>query len=151
MTTERPVEVAPQAIVERMKSAYRIFSVQSLALLPSIYRDDVRFADPVHQLHGLPALTAYLAGLAQNLAHCEFVYDAQTVAADSACICWNMHFRHRALRGGALLSLRGISRIGFDGGKIHSHEDFYDLGAMVYEHVPVIGTVTRFLKRRLAP
>lgn len=143
MTAEQPF------IVEQLKFVYRNFSSQSLALLPSIYRDDVVFVDPVHRLRGLSALHGYLAGMVENLAQCEFVYDAHTVSVDSACICWNMHFRHRALRGGAPLSLRGISRICFDD-RIHYHEDFYDLGAMLYENVPVMGGITRFLKRRLA-
>jgi hypothetical protein len=143
MTAEQPL------IVEQLKFVYRNFSSQSLVQLPSIYRDDVVFVDPVHRLQGLAALHGYLAGMVNNLAHCEFVYDAQTVAGDSACICWNMHFRHESLRGGAALSLRGISRICFDD-RIYYHEDFYDLGAMLYENVPLVGGITRFLKRRLA-
>lgn len=137
-------------ITEQLKSMYRSFSSQSLLQLPALYRDDIVFVDPVHRIEGLPALQRYLSGLAENLVHCEFVYDAETVAADSACVCWKMQFQHRSLAAGAPLSLRGISRVCFEGGKIHYHEDFYDLGAMVYEHVPVLGGVTRFIKRRLA-
>ena len=33
--------------------------------------------------------------------------------------------------------------------KVYYQQDQYDLGAMIYEHIPVIGPVVRFLKRRL--
>lgn len=136
-------------ITEQFKCLYRSFTSQSLLQLPALYRDDIVFVDPVHRIDGLPALQRYFSGLAENLVHCEFVYDAQTVTEDSACICWHMHFQHRSLARSEPLSLRGITRICFDDSKIYHHEDFYDLGAMVYEHVPVLGGVTRFLKRRL--
>lgn len=136
-------------IAEQLKDIFREFTPRSLARLPDIYRDDVVFVDPVHRVEGLVALHRYFASVADNLISCEFVYDAQTLAADSACISWNMYFRHQALKRGAPLALRGLSRIRFDD-RIYHHEDFYDLGAMVYEHVPLMGGITRFLKRRLA-
>jgi limonene-1,2-epoxide hydrolase len=136
-------------IVEQFKAAFRTLSSQTIVQLPSIYRDDIVFVDPVHRVHGLPELQCYFTTQMENLARCEFAYDAQTITADSACICWNMHFQHPALKRGASLSLRGISRICFDD-RIYYHEDFYDLGAMLYEHVPVLGCATRYLKRRLA-
>jgi len=140
---------AAPLIVEQFKYAFSRFSSQTLAQLPVLYRDNIVFVDPVHRVEGLPALQRYFSSTMENLVHCEFEYDAETIATDSACISWRMHFQHPALRQGAPLTLRGISRICFDD-KIHHHEDFYDLGAMLYENVPLLGGVTRFLKRRLA-
>ena len=37
-----------------------------------------------------------------------------------------------------------------DGDKVEVHEDFYDMGAMLYEQLPVLGNVTRWLRMRLA-
>ena len=34
--------------------------------------------------------------------------------------------------------------------KLTYHEDIYDLGEMLYEHVPLMGTIIKWLKRRLA-
>ena len=34
--------------------------------------------------------------------------------------------------------------------KVYYHEDCYDLGALLYEQVPVLGFATRTLKHRLA-
>jgi hypothetical protein len=59
-----------------------------------------------------------------------------------------MHFRHPGL-GDRLISVRGVSHLQIND-KIDYHEDFYDMGAMLYEQLPLIGTVTRWLRLRLA-
>lgn len=33
--------------------------------------------------------------------------------------------------------------------RIFYHEDFYDLGAMIYQHVPVLGRIIRFINQRI--
>lgn len=143
------IGVLEQSVPERLKQLFGEFSSRSLAALPTLYHDDVVFIDPVHRIEGLVALRRYFAGMAENLTRCEFTYDAQTLAPDSACISWHMQFCHPSLQRGRAQTLRGMTRICFDS-KIHYHEDFYDLGAMIYEHVPVIGGITRLIKRRLA-
>ena len=59
-----------------------------------------------------------------------------------------MHFRHPKL-GSKLIDVRGVSHLKWTD-KIDFHEDFYDMGAMLYEQVPLIGSVTQWLKQRLA-
>jgi hypothetical protein len=59
-----------------------------------------------------------------------------------------MHFKHPKL-GNRLISVRGVSHLQISD-KIDFHEDFYDMGAMLYEQLPLLGNVTRWLKLRLA-
>ena len=49
-----------------------------------------------------------------------------------------MHYAHRKIAKGKALSLAGATQIKFTH-TISYHEDFYDLGAMVYQHIPIIG------------
>ena len=53
------------------------------------------------------------------------------------------------VNGGEILTIRGITHLKYTK-RIYYHEDCYDLGALVYEHVPVLGGITRSLKSRLA-
>lgn len=60
-----------------------------------------------------------------------------------------MHFRHPRLRGGAPISVDGCSHLlWWD--KVYQHRDYFDAGAMLYEHLPLMGGVIAWLKRRLA-
>jgi hypothetical protein len=60
-----------------------------------------------------------------------------------------MDYAHPRLRGGAIITVRGMTHLLFTN-KIYYHEDSYDLGALLYEHIPVLGLATRQLKTRMA-
>ena len=56
---------------------------------------------------------------------------------------------HPQLASGAEIEVTGISHIRYDD-LIFYHRDYYDLGEMLYEHIPAYGWITRKLKARLA-
>lgn len=115
--------------------------------MDELYSSDVIFRDPVHQIQGIAPLHDYMDDMYRKLTECRFEYLDQLVCEHSAYIKWNMHFRHESL-GNKLITVRGVSQIQYDE-KVIFHEDVYDMGELIYEHVPVIGGVTRWLKRRL--
>lgn len=120
-----------------------------LSKLDRLYTENLLFKDPVHEVRGLVAMQDYMAAMIANVSECRFEFLDQIATDNTAYIKWNMYFRHPKLQAGNLLTVRGVSQINF-AERIHYHEDFYDVGSMVYEHVPVIGGLTRWLKRRLA-
>jgi len=133
--------------VEAFKSFYKDCARLPVDDLDQIYDEGVIFQDPVHRLQGINELHAYLSNLVGTLKECRFEYLDQMVCSDRAFIKWDMHYRHRQL-GNKGLTLRGVSQIHFRE-RITYHEDIYDLGQMIYEHVPLIGPGTRWLKNRL--
>lgn len=137
------------AVFDRFKAFYRDFGLIKLDDIDSLYAPHVFFKDPVHEIRGLNALHNYLGELCTNLSSCRFEYLDELVNADRAYIKWNMHFKHPKL-GPAVISTRGISHLQFHDDKIVYHEDVYDMGALIYEHLPVLGATTRWLKNRLA-
>jgi len=92
--------------------------------------------------------------MSDNLISCRFEFVGETVAEDSAWFKWIMHYQHPKLRNGAMLSLTGATYIRFDiestPAKIMAHEDFYDMGSMLYEHTPLLGIGVRWLKQKLS-
>lgn len=117
--------------------------------LAALYDGQVVFCDPVHRIEGLAALQAYFAGMVRRLNYCHFDFVDELVGSGQAYVTWDMHFSHPAIAGGQPQCLRGISHIRFSDGRIDYHEDCYDMGAMLYEHLPLLGRATRFLKNRL--
>lgn len=122
----------------------------SLDQLDELYSDDVRFQDPLHEVQGLGAVRRYFAELYANVdaLHFEF-HGFDQVADGEGYLRWTMHFRHPRLRGGAPISVDGCSHLlWWD--KVYQHRDYFDAGAMLYEHLPLMGGVIAWLKRRLA-
>lgn len=136
------------SLLERFKDYFRLLHQADLSQLCGIYADGVVFKDPVHEIRGLVELEDYFTSMCADLSDCRFEYLDELVNDNAAYIKWVMHFKHSRL-GNRLISVRGISHLKL-GDKIEFHEDFYDMGAMLYEQLPLIGNVTRWLKLRLA-
>lgn len=148
------LDAATATVVERIAAIYREFRPVSRDELAACYSDDVVFTDPVQRIDGLDALTDYMNALAAGLVFCRFEF-AEVAAGvhggtPTVFIAWQMRFAHRALEGGRELAIPGASLLHVSGDRASFHRDFYDLGAMVYEHVPVLGAAVRMVRARLA-
>ena len=121
-----------------------------LPKLSEVYSDDVSFIDPVHQVAGLDDLIAYMTKLCGNLISCRFVFHSHSENPAGAWLVWTMYYAHPKIAGGKELSLDGSTELRFKGDKVCYHKDFYDMGAMLYEHIPVIGGLIRYIKLRLS-
>lgn len=139
---------ANSPITERFKDYYRVLHESDMSQLRTIYADNIVFKDPVHEIRGLVELEDYFTSMCADLSDCRFEYLDELVTEDAAYIKWSMHFKHPRL-GNRPISVRGVSHLKI-GDKIEFHEDFYDMGAMLYEQLPVLGNVTRWLRMRLA-
>lgn len=135
-------------LVERFKDFFKVLHESDLSQLRTFYADNIVFKDPVHEIEGLVELEDYFTSMCADLSDCRFEYLDELVADDTAYVKWVMHFKHPRL-GNRLISVRGISHLKI-GDKIEFHEDFYDMGAMLYEQLPLLGNVTRWLRLRLA-
>ena len=134
--------------VVRFKDYFKVLHDSDLSQLGSIYDERIVFKDPVHEIRGLVELEDYFTSMCADLSDCRFEYLDELVNDDAAYIKWMMHFKHPRL-GNRLISVRGVSHLKI-GEKIEYHEDFYDMGAMLYEQLPLLGNVTRWLRLRLA-
>lgn len=135
-------------LIERFKAFYLDVKHPKLDKIDDVYTEDVLFKDPVHELRGAENLHAYLSEMCVNVHSGRFEYLDQIVSDNTAYIKWNMHFKHPKL-GNKTITVRGISQVQFNE-RIYFHEDVYDLGQLIYEHVPLLGTVVKGLKKRLA-
>lgn len=135
-------------LLERFKSRFRILHQSDLSRLRELFSEGIVFKDPVHEIRGLVEVEDYFNSLCSDLSDCRFEYLDENSSERSAYVKWVMHFRHPRL-GNRPISVRGVSHLRFSD-KIDFHEDFYDMGAMLYEQLPLLGNVTRWLRLRLA-
>ena len=135
-------------LIERFKNYFKVLHESDLSELHELYCDQVIFKDPVHEIRGLVELEDYFTSMCADLTDCRFEYLDEVVTESTAFVKWVMHFKHPRL-GNKLISVRGVTHLKI-GDKIEYHEDFYDMGAMLYEQLPLLGNVTRWLRSRLA-
>jgi hypothetical protein len=134
----------------RFIGLYQQLDKQQLHRLPEVYAEQVVFTDPAHRIEGLAALGDYFAALYQRLAYCRFVITSQQQQGQQAWLGWTMTFSHPRLRGGEPVTVEGATRLEFDEAcKVCQHRDYFDLGAMLYEQLPLLGSVVRAIRGRL--
>ena len=137
------------ALISDFKDFYRRPDIAGLEDIDRIYTQDVEFRDPIHTINGRLALKTYLRGMYEGAREMSFTYLDEHVSDHTATITWVMRFSHGSLKGGKPIDVRGVTLIHFTD-RIFCHEDFYDLGAMLYSHIPVLGSLIRYINRRLS-
>lgn len=137
-------------MMDKFLTMYNSLNSKNLHLLKDVYRADIRFVDPAHEICGLEKLTDYFFALYQNLYSIDFAFhDAQQIDS-AAYLQWEMTFRHKKLSGGRPMVVNGATFLQFDRDRmVYYHRDYFDLGALLYEQLPLFGRLIKVIKRRL--
>lgn len=121
----------------------------SLDLLARVYDEKIEFIDPFHRIQGIKTLHQYFVDLYENVTHIDFVF-AEPVCQDAAVfIPWEMTYQHPKLKSSQPISVAGGTHLIISNDRIIHHQDYMDAGAMLYEHVPVLGWAISKLKERM--
>lgn len=135
---------------DRFNDFYQTLDLDSLPALGQIYHDEVTFADPVAVHQGLLALDGYFRKLLQGCEHCSFNIRSQQFNESKGFVNWTMTFRSPRLNGGQPIDVDGGSVLEIHGDRIAYQRDYYDMGAMVYEQLPLLGPIVRYIRTRMA-
>jgi limonene-1,2-epoxide hydrolase len=115
--------------------------------LGQLYDDNIVFQDPVKIIRGLPNLKAYFYELNSNVENGYLEILSTNITEQQAFVEWKMHITaKKPVKKNVTAS--GISVLHFND-KITSQRDYFDAGELFYEHIPLLGSIIRFLKRKL--
>jgi ketosteroid isomerase-like protein len=129
---------------------YSRLSTDNIALIGELYTDDVEFCDASTSLKGIEQLQTYFYDLYTHVTSCTFEITETFYQADSAAVYWTMTMAHKRLNKGQPVKVDGHSLIRGSGNRVYFHKDYLDLGAMVYEHLPVLGPFIKAIKKRMS-
>lgn len=135
---------------EKIISFYNKFNGKNLEILNQFYSDDVQFQDPITKTDGLDQLKKHYTKSYQNIKSIRFDF-SEFIAMDNKYSCtWVMTVAVNGLNSGKEFQVSGISILYFNSeGLITYHRDYFDLSELVYEKLPLIGSVVRGVKSKL--
>ncbi len=135
------------AAVERLRSYFENFSRADVARIGEFYTPDAQFKDPFNEVRGPAAIGRIYDHMFEQVDAPRFEVHEAVAQGGQAFLTWTMHFARR----GAPQSIRGAShlRLAADG-RIAGHRDYWDAAEELYEKLPVLSVLMRWLKRRLA-
>ncbi|MFM1897388.1 MAG: hypothetical protein RLZZ385_2462 [Pseudomonadota bacterium] len=148
-TTHPTGDADVQSLLARVIAAYEQLGPDNLDAVQTLYTDDIYFEDPAHGIQGISALMHYFRVLFANVERCQFRFHQAIPMGTDIFLSWTMLVQHRKLRGGDLIRVEGVSFLKTRDGRVYFHRDYFDMGAMVYENVPLLGPIVRAIKHRL--
>lgn len=135
--------------IDRLCAWFESLSPASLGRLAEFYTPDARFKDPFNEVQGIPAMTRIFAHMFESLHEPRFVVTDRVLDGAQCFLVWEFHFRFKrfdtvteqVVRGGSHLRLA-------PDGRITDHRDYWDAAEELYEKLPVVGGLMRWLKKR---
>lgn len=136
---------------EKIKSFFNALDKNNMHLVDEFYDSQMKFEDPLGKHEGVKAMKEYYEKLYKNVTEIRFDFGNIVQDGQSYFAPWTMHFSAKGLAGGKLISVEGGSLIKFStqSGKAIYHRDYFDMGAFIYEHIPVVKSAIGFIKKKL--
>lgn len=133
--------------LEKFKAYFSAMNLSDIDVLDGIYSEDVIFIDPIHQIEGLKNLKSYFKKLNENLLEGSFLFVSESESGNTVYLQWEMNIKLK--RPDKTVKASGISVLTIDR-KIIKQRDYFDAGELFYENIPVLGSIIRFLKKKIA-
>lgn len=116
--------------------------------IAAVYAQNARFKDPFNEVQGIDAITAIFAHMFEQVNHPRFVVTSCVLQGSEAFLAWEFRFTMKRFSQEPQC-IRGATRIVFgDDGKVTVHRDYWDAAEELYEKLPLLGSLMRWLKRR---
>jgi hypothetical protein len=134
---------------ENLTTFFETLSPQSVAQLHTVYDEQATFKDPFNEVQGLPEIERIFRHMYVALDQPHFVVTGQVVDGAQAFLTWEFRFRFKRFDTTTLQAVRGASHVVFnEQGLVTMHRDYWDAAEELYEKLPVLGSVMRWLKKR---
>jgi hypothetical protein len=151
ISTELSRVPAPElsATVQRVVAYFEALTPQGVADLAAYYDPQARFKDPFKDVRGLPEIAHIFAHMFVALEAPRFIITGQIEQGKQCFLTWEFRFKFKNFQRDVVQTILGGSHLQFsDQGLITLHRDYWDAAEELYEKLPLVGSVMRWLKRR---
>ena len=135
----------------RFSAVYEDLAGSHLAeRVAAAYQQQLYFNDTLHTFTERDALSAYLEQTAARVDHIDLRIERIIQDDIDSWVHWQMTTRARALGKNMQATTIGITHLRFDdNGKVILHQDYWDSTEGLFSHIPFIGPLVNWSRRRL--
>jgi hypothetical protein len=135
--------------VAQIEAYFQTLTRESVGDVGRYYTEDARFKDPFNDVGGLAAIAGIYRHMFDKLDAPRFVITGRWERPGGVILAWDFQFRMKSFEPGRTQLIHGVSQLEFAAdGRIRLHRDYWDAAEELYEKLPLLGTLMRFLKRR---
>jgi steroid delta-isomerase len=133
--------------LDRIILFFESVTPENVGTLAELYSSNAYFKDPFNEVTGHAAIMAIFEHMFRQVDEPRFVITHSILQDENAFIMWDFSFRMKG--GSTRQSIHGSSHLRFgQNQKVEYHRDYWDVAEELYEKIPVLGSLMRFLKRR---
>ncbi len=153
MTLQPPNPVASTPCIgEALNAFVRFFeqlSRQDLVRLNTLYAPNARFKDPFNDVRGIAAISRIFEHMFDTLEQPHFVVTGRVQQDEQCFLIWEFRFRFRRFSPDQWQTIHGSTHLVFNStGQVELHRDYWDAAEELYEKLPWVGGLMRWLKHR---
>ena len=120
-----------------------------MAQLGELYAAEARFKDPFNEVQGVPAIQGIFSHMFHALEQPRFIVTGRVVQGQQCFLTWDFLFAFQNFHKGVTQTVRGASHLVLnEQGLVTLHRDYWDAAEELYEKLPLVGSLMRWLKRR---
>ncbi len=135
--------------VQRIVDFFETLQPASVERMGDFYTPDAYFKDPFNEVRGLEDVKRIFSHMYVALHEPYFIVTNTVTQGDQCLIVWDFKFRFKRFDTVAVQTVRGCSNLQLaSDGRIAFHRDYWDAAEELYEKLPVVGALMRWLKKR---
>jgi len=135
--------------VEKVVNFFESLTPRSVDRMGELYAEQAFFKDPFNEVRGLPEVQRIFSHMYTALHEPRFVVTARVLEGDQCFLTWDFLFRFKSFKSDQTQIIRGCTHLKLaPDGKILFHRDYWDAAEELYEKLPLVGGLMRWLKKR---
>lgn len=136
-----------QASLAALVSFFETLTAYNVTQVRALYADDAFFKDPFNEVRRLDDIERIFVHMFRQVDAPRFVITATVLQGEQAFLTWDFRFRMRHWNT-TEQCIRGATHLRFaPDGRVTLHRDYWDAAEELYEKLPVLGGLMRWLKR----
>jgi steroid Delta-isomerase len=135
--------------VEKIVVFFESLTPQSVDRFGEFYAEDAYFKDPFNEAKGLAQVKGIFRHMYVALETPRFKVTQAVVDGEQCFLTWDFYFHFKTFDSQQMQTIRGASHLKLSpDGKIQFHRDYWDAAEELYEKLPVVGALMRWLKKK---
>ena len=135
--------------VTRVVEFFEGLTPETVVDLRTIYSTNARFKDPFNDVTGLDPIERIFQHMFVALERPRFVVTERVVQGSQCFLTWEFRFKFRRFDTDSEQVILGASHLVFDDTSLVClHRDYWDAAEELYEKLPLVGSLMRWLKKR---
>jgi len=143
--THQAIEHAVQNLID----FFERLDPDNLKNLANIYSQEARFKDPFNDVLGVKGIESIFTHMFETLDSPRFIVTERIVQDRQCFLVWEFRFRFKRFDTESMQTIHGGSHLKFNAnGQVTLHRDYWDAAEELYEKLPMVRVLMRWLKRR---